>query len=93
MGRIVFLAALGIAFGSVARSERRVVLLSFIFGLFYGGVELLVNAMAVGWPSPRRALLLLGVGLVLALPVYAIAEIWRRAHTRARAWLRRLLRR
>jgi hypothetical protein len=93
MERIVFLAALGIAFGSIARSERRVVLLSLLFGLLYGAVELLVNTMVVGWPSPRYTLLLLGVGLVLALPVYAIAEIWRRALTQARAWLRRLLRR
>ena len=70
-------------------SERGVVALSFVFGLLYGGVEVLVVAIALGWPSPARTLVLLGLGLVLALPVYAIAEIWRRTHTRIRTWLRR----
>jgi hypothetical protein len=84
---MVFLGSLGLVIGSIARSERGVVALSFLFGFVYGGVEVLVIAMALGWPSPARVLVLLGLGLVLALPVYAIAEIWRRTHTRLRAWL------
>jgi hypothetical protein len=84
---MVFLGSLGLVIGSIARSERGVVALSFLFGLLYGGVEVLVIATALGWPSPARALVLLGLGLVLALPVYAIAEIWRRTHTRLRTWL------
>ncbi len=91
MWRMVFLGALGLIIGSIARSERGVVAWSFLFGLVYGGVEVLVVALALGWPSLARALLLLGMGLVLALPVYAIAEIWRRTHTRLRAWLWHLL--
>ncbi len=87
MWRMVFLSLLGLIIGSKARSERGVVALSFLFGLLYGGVEVLVVAVALGWPSPARALVLLGMGLVLALPVYAIAEIWRKTHTRIRAWL------
>lgn len=92
MWRFVFLVALGFSVGSVARSERGVVVLSFLFGLLYGGVELLVTTMAVGQPSPGRALAIWGLGLVLALPVYAVGEIWRRIWTRLREWLRRLRR-
>jgi hypothetical protein len=91
MWRMVFLGSLGLVIGSIARSERGVVAWSFMFGLLYGGVEVLVLAVAQGWPSLARALVLLGLGLVLALPVYAIAEMWRRMHTRLRAWLRRNL--
>jgi len=90
MWRFVFLAVLGFTIGSVARSERGVVLLSFLFGLLYGGVELMTITMAIDKPSPERALVIVGLGLVMGLPVYAIGEIWRRTHTRIREWLRRL---
>jgi predicted membrane protein len=93
MWRFILLAALGLTIGSRARSERQVVLLSLLFGLLYGGAGLLVTAMAAGSPSVRGTLLPLGLGLVLAAPVYAIAELWRRARARTKGWLRRLKRR
>ena len=92
MWRIIILGALGLLIGSRARSERGVVFTSFLFGILYGGLELVSTAMVVGSPSLSRALVQLGLGLVMAAPVYAIAEIWRRSRTRARVWLRRLLR-
>ena len=92
MWRIIILGALGIIIGSRARSERGVVFASFLFGVLYGGLELASTAMVVGSPSLGRALVQLGLGLVMAAPVYAIAEISRRSRTRARVWLRRLLR-
>ncbi len=92
MWRIVLLGALGVVIGSRARSERGVVLFSLLFGLMFGGVEVLSTAALAGSMSPGRALSLIGLGLVLAMPVYAIAEIWRRTRTRAIDWLRRLMR-
>ena len=92
MWRIIILGALGLLIGSRARSERGVVFTSFLFGILYGGLELVSTAMVVGSPSLSRALVQLGLGLVMAAPVYAIAEIWRRSRTRAKVWLRRLLR-
>jgi hypothetical protein len=86
------LGALGLIIGSRARSERRVVMMSLLFGLAYGGIEALSTAMFVGSPSLGRALFLLFLGLVMAAPVYAVAEIWRRTRVRAWDWLRRLLR-
>jgi hypothetical protein len=91
MWRIILLGALGVVIGFRARSERGVVLLSLLFGLMFGGVEVLSNAALAGSMSSGRALFLLGLGLVLAMPVYAIAEIWRRTRTRAIDWLRRLI--
>ena len=92
MWRIIILGVLGLLIGSRARSERGVVFTSFLFGILYGGLELVSTAMVVGSPSLSRALVQLGLGLVMAAPVYAIAEIWRRSRTRAKVWLRRLLR-
>jgi hypothetical protein len=92
MWRFIFLAALGLVIGSRARSERRVVTMSLLFGLVYGGIEAVSTAMLVGSPSLRRALFLLLLGLVMAAPVYAVAEIWRRTRVRAWNWLRRLIR-
>lgn len=91
MWRIVILGALGLILGSKARSERGVVLLSLLFGLFYGGVEVASIAFTAGPLSLGQVLALLGLGLVMAAPVYAIAEIWRRTRARATHWLRRLL--
>jgi hypothetical protein len=90
MWRVLLLFALGLTIGSRARSERGAVVMALLFGLLYGGIEVMVTATALGWPSPWRVLWLLGLGLVLAAPVYAIAELWRRARTRARSWLQRL---
>jgi hypothetical protein len=88
MWRIILLTALGLLLGSRAQSERGVVTLSLLIGLLYGGVELMVIASVEGWPSPGRAMLLIGLGLVLAAPIYAIAELWRRTRVRAIDWLR-----
>ena len=93
MWRIVFLGALGVVLGSRARSERGMVLMALLFGLVYGGVEVLAVAAVAGRLSPWRTLFLLGLGLVMAAPVYAIGEIWRRARIKAAEWLRRLMRR
>jgi hypothetical protein len=93
MWRIILLAVLGLVLGSRARSERGVVTLALFFGLLYGGIELMVIATVEGWPSPGRAIIVVGLGLVLAAPVYAIGELWRRTRTRARGWLRHLKRR
>jgi hypothetical protein len=93
MWRIILLAGLGLVLGSRARSERGVVIVSLLFGLLYGGIELMVIASVEGWPPPGQAIIVLGLGLVLAAPVYAIAELWRRTRTRARGWLRHLKRR
>jgi hypothetical protein len=92
MWRIILLGALGLVIGSRARSERVVVIVSVLFGVLYGALEVASTAVVVDSLSPGRALALLGLGLVMAAPVYAIAEIWRRSRTRARGWLRRLLR-
>lgn len=92
MWHFVALVALGLVIGSKARSERGVVLMSLLFGLLYGGLEVASATMTVGSPSPGRALFLLAFGVVMAAPVYAVAELWRRARTRARGWLRRLKR-
>jgi hypothetical protein len=89
MWRFIALAALGIVLGSKARSERALVVWALIFGLLYGGMEVLTTAAVTGPLSTGRVLLLLGLGLVMAAPVYATAEIWRRTHVRVRAWLRR----
>jgi hypothetical protein len=91
MWRILILVALGIVIGSRARSEGRIVLICALFGLLYGAAEVVGTTAIAGPPSLGRTLLLLGLGLVFATPVYAIAEIWRRTHTRALAWLRRLI--
>jgi hypothetical protein len=93
MWRFVLLATLGLIIGSKARSERMVVMLSLLFGLLYGGGEVLVAVTFASRPSPGRTLLLLGLGLVLAAPVYATAELWRRTRVRVKGWLRRLKRR
>jgi hypothetical protein len=89
MWRIVFLGALGIMLGSRARSERWTVLMALLFGLVYGAVEVLAVTAVTGPLSPWRTLFLLGLGLVMAAPVYAIGEIWRRTRIRALDWLRR----
>jgi hypothetical protein len=91
MWRIIVLGVLGIVVGTKARSERSVVLMSLLFGLLYGGAEVLTFAALRGSVSLSRALFILGLGLVMAAPVYAIAEIWRRTRTRAVDWLRRVL--
>jgi hypothetical protein len=93
MWRFIALAALGIVLGSKARSERTLLVSALIFGLLYGGTEVLATAAVVGPLSPGRVLLLLGLGLVMAAPVYATAEIWRRTRMGIRAWLHRTLKR
>lgn len=92
MWRIVILGVLGVILGTRARSEREVVAISILFGLLYGGVEVLSFGALRGPPSMGRALFLLGLGLVMAAPVYAIAEMWRRIRGRVVDWLRRLMR-
>jgi hypothetical protein len=92
MWRVILLGVLGFVIGSRARSERAVVFASALFGVLYGGLEVASTAVVMDSLSPGRALVLLGLGLVMAAPVYAVAEIWRRSRTRARLWLRRLLR-
>jgi hypothetical protein len=92
MWRFILLAALGLIIGSRTRSERGAVVWSALFGLLYGAVEVMVIVTVEGWPSPARVLFLLGLGLVLAAPVYAIAELWRRTQIQAQVWLRRLRR-
>jgi hypothetical protein len=92
MWRIIIFGALGIVIGTRARSERGVALMSLFFGLLYGAAALVSSAAINGPPSAGRALYFLGLGLVLAAPVYAIGEIWRRSRARALSWLRRLLR-
>ena len=89
MWRIVLLGALGIVIGSKARSERGVVIMSLLFGLLYGGGAVISAAAIQDPPSLGHALFLLSMGLVMAAPVYAIAEIWRRTRIQAIAWLRR----
>ena len=79
--------------GSRARSERWMVLMALLFGLAYGAVEVLTVAAVAGPLSPWRTVFLLGLGVVMAAPVYAIGEIWRRARIRALDWLRRWKRR
>ena len=91
MWRILLLGALGLVIGTKARSERNVVMMSLLFGFLYGGIEVISTATLTGSLSTERALLLLGLGIVMASPVYAIAEIWRRTRTRAVDWLRRLV--
>jgi hypothetical protein len=93
MWRFVALGALGLILGSKARSERGVVFVSLLFGLLYGGVEVMSATIGSGTPSLGHAIFLLGLGLVMAAPVYAIAEIWRRTRVRATGWLRRIVRR
>ena len=93
MWRFVMLAALGLVIGAKARSERAVVLYSLFFGLVYGGLEVLSAAMGSGRLSPGRGLFLLGLGLVIAAPVYAVGELWRRTRSRVLRWLWRLLQR
>jgi hypothetical protein len=92
MWRIIFLGALGLILGSRAHSEKQIVLLSMLFGLLYGGAEVLTIATIQGPLSLSRALFLLGLGLVMAAPVYAVAEIWRRTRVQAVNWVRRLFR-
>ncbi len=92
MWRIIALGALGVFIGTRARSERAVVLMSLLVGLLYGGAAVVSTTVVVGSPSPGRVLLSLVLGLVLAVPIYAIAEIWRRTRARAIGWLRRFLR-
>ena len=90
MWRFVFLAALGIIIGSRVRSERGAVVYSLLFGLVDGGVEVLALITTSSRPSVERTLVLLGLGLVMAAPVYAVAELWRRAQTRILRWLKRV---
>jgi hypothetical protein len=92
MWRFVILAALGLVIGTKARSERQIVLTSFLFGFLYGGAEVLTIAAVRGPLPSTQILLLFGLGLIMAAPVYATAEIWRRTRTRAIDWLRRLIR-
>jgi len=89
MWRIALLGALGVVLGTRARSERGVVLAALLFGLVYGGAAVISGATVRGWPSLERMLFQIGLGLVMAAPVYAIGEIWRRTRVRATAWLRR----
>ena len=92
MWRILIFGALGILIGTRARSERRVALMSLLFGLLYGGAALVSTSAIVGPPSLGRALYYIGLGLVLAAPIYAVGEIWRRSHSHVTTWLRRFLR-
>ena len=92
MWRFVTLAALGLFIGTTTRSERGVVLLSLFVGLLFGGAAVINASIVSEAPSTGRVLLSLVLGLVLAAPVYAVAEIWRRTRTRVVAWLRRLMR-
>ena len=91
MWRFVALAALGLFIGTTSRSERGVVLLSLFVGLMFGGAAIINTAIVSDAPSMGRLLLSLVLGFVLAAPVYAIAELWRRTRNRAVAWLRRLM--
>ncbi len=91
MWRFLTLAVLGLFIGTSARSERGVLFVSLFVGLLFGGAEVINTAIVSGAPSAGRMVLSLVLGLVLAAPVYAIAEIWRRTRTRAVAWLRRLM--
>lgn len=91
MWRIVLLGVLGLIIGSRAQSERGVVLTSLFLGLVFGGLEVMNRALLQSPPSPGGTFLLLGLGLVMAAPVYAVGELWRRARTRALGWLRRLI--
>jgi hypothetical protein len=93
MWRFLFLLILGVVIGSRALTERKVVIWSLLLGLLYGGVEVLVIAATTGWPSLARTILLVGLSVTLALPVYAIAELWRRFDIRASVWLRRVIKR
>lgn len=93
MWRFLFLLILGIVIGSRAPTERKVIVWSLLLGLLYGGVEVLVITTTTGWPSLERTLLMVGLSMTLVLPVYAIAELWRRFDVRASLWLRRMIRR
>jgi ABC-type uncharacterized transport system permease subunit len=92
MWRIIILGALGIFVGTRARSERAVVLVSLLFGLLYGAAAVVSATLVLGPPSPSRVIYTVILGLVMAAPVYAIAEIWRRTRSRVVDWLRRLIR-
>lgn len=86
MWRFLFLAALGVIIGSRARTERGIIAWAVFLGLLYGGLEL---GMVAGPLSKSRVVMTLVLGLVMAAPVYAVAELWRRARLRVWAWLRR----
>jgi len=90
MWRIIILGALGIIIGTRARSERGAITMSLLFGLLYGGAAAVNAALVTTAPSPARVVFLLFLGLVIAAPVYAIAEIWRRLRIRLTDWLLRL---
>ena len=92
MWRFLILVALGLVIGTRARSERGVLLISLFFGVVYGGAAVASAALATGSLSLGRALHLLLLGVVMAAPIYAIAEIWRRARTQVINRLRRLIR-
>jgi hypothetical protein len=92
MWRFLILAALGLVIGTRARSERGVLLVSLFFGVVYGGAAAVSAALATGSLSQERALYLMILGVVMAAPVYAVAEIWRRARTQVISRLRRLIR-
>ena len=91
MWRFVAMAVLGLFIGTSARSERGVLIVSLFVGLLFGGAAVINTTIVAEAPSTGRLVLSLVLGLVLAAPVYAIAEIWRRTRTRAVAWLRRLI--
>lgn len=91
MWRLVTLMVLGLFIGSGARSERGVVFASLFVGLLFGGAAVINTTIVSEAPSTGRLVLSLVLGFVLAAPVYAIAEIWRRTRTRVVAWLRRLM--
>jgi uncharacterized membrane protein YhaH (DUF805 family) len=85
--------ALGLVLGSKVRSERSTVVWSMLFGLLYGAVKVLVTATTQNHISSARALMLLGLGLVLAAPIYATAELWRRALVCIKKWIQSLMQR
>ena len=90
MWRIITLGALGIVIGTRTRSERGAIVMSLLFGLLYGGAAVVNAALVATALSPARVAFLLLLGLVMAAPVYAIAEIWRRLRIRLMDWLPRL---
>ena len=93
MWRALPFLALGLVLGSKVHSERSIVIWSVLFGLLYGAVEVIVTATTQNHMSWARALMLLGLGLVLAAPIYATAELWRRALVCIKEWIQNLMQR
>ena len=79
---LIILGALGIIIGTRARSERGTIAMALLFGLLYGAAAIANAVLVATTPSPARVAFLLLLGLVMAAPVYAVAEIWRRLRVR-----------